>query len=95
MLFVHQFFQSAVDDVFRLSFGCSWGYPYHSSLCTDDCEHGGETMDGSYFLKCKFRVNQFSWLKVTGVNFYIVLCVFYYYNVLVGRLGFYYGTLFS
>ena len=68
MFLIHQCCQNEANDAYKCSSGRSWEYPYHSSLCTDDCEHGCETTYGSDFVKVKVRLNRLSWLKVTGVN---------------------------
>ena len=56
-----------MDDVERGSFGCSREYSYHYNLCKDNSEHGSESTDGGYIVEGKVHVNNFYWLKVTGV----------------------------
>ena len=56
-------------DADRGYFGCSMEYPYRYSIFTDDCDHGGESMEGSYIVTYKVHVNKFSLLTVTGLNF--------------------------
>ena len=45
-----------------------WEYLYQYSLCTDDFERRSESTGGSYVVKFKVRVKEFSWLDVAGVK---------------------------